>query len=398
MSSRLVTVTIDVAEAAADATHSSGGGAHDVRVFRNGTLVKLWTGDVLQGRQRVTLEAPVTMVAGDNHLTAYAFNRENVKSADASVDVIGGAALARKGTAYVLAVGVNQYANAEYNLKFAGADATAFGSELQAQQLKLDRFQRVEIVQLLDGDATKANLLLALRRLSTDVALPPNVPNALSRLARAEPEDAVIIFFAGHGTAKGARFYLVPHDLGHDGPRGRVDARAIETILAHSVSDLELEGAVQELDARELVLVIDACNSGQALEAEERRRGPMNSKGLAQLAYEKGMYILTAAQSYQAALETSQLGHGYLTFTLVEEGLKRGMAGGGRKDGDISVRDWFDYARLRVPELQQDSDEARLLLALDDDPANRDSVRNLQRPRAFYRREIEAVPAIIGRR
>jgi hypothetical protein len=40
-------------------------------------------------------------------------------------------------------------------------------------------------------------------------------------------------------------------------------------------------------------MVIDACNSGQALEAEEKRRGPMNSKGLAQLAYEKGMYILT---------------------------------------------------------------------------------------------------------
>ena len=41
-----------------------------------------------------------------------------------------------------------------------------------------------------------------------------------------------------------------------------------------------------------------------------------DSKGLAQLAYEKGMYILTAAQSYQAAQETSQLGHGLLTTRL----------------------------------------------------------------------------------
>ncbi len=70
------------------------------------------------------------------------------------------------------------------------------------------------------------------------------------------------------------------------------------------MSDLELETAVEGLDAQQVLLVIDACNSGQALEAEERRRGPMNSKGLAQLAYEKGMFILTAAQSYQAALET----------------------------------------------------------------------------------------------
>ncbi len=79
---------------------------------------------------------------------------------------------------------------------------------------------------------------------------------------------------------------------------------------------------VEGLDAGHLLLIIDACNSGQALEAEEKRRGPMNSKGLAQLAYEKGMYILTAAQSFQAALEAAQLGHGLLTYALVEEGLK----------------------------------------------------------------------------
>ena len=49
----------------------------------------------------------------------------------------------------------------------------------------------------------------------------------------------------------------------------------------------------------------------------------MNSKGLAQLAYEKGMYILTAAQSYQAAQEASRFGHGFLTYALVEEGIEQ---------------------------------------------------------------------------
>jgi len=52
----------------------------------------------------------------------------------------------------------------------------------------------------------------------------------------------------------------------------------------------------------------------------------MNSKGLAQLAYEKGMYILTAAQSYQAAQKAARLGHGFLTYALVEEGLKTNAA------------------------------------------------------------------------
>ena len=102
--------------------------------------------------------------------------------------------------------------------------------------------------------------------------------------------------------------------------------QGLQSILSHSISDIELEEAVEGLDAGHLLMVIDACNSGQALEAEEKRRGPMNSKGLAQLAYEKGMYILTAAQSYQAALEAAQLGHGLLTYALVEEGLKTPIA------------------------------------------------------------------------
>ena len=84
--------------------------------------------------------------------------------------------------------------------------------------------------------------------------------------------------------------------------------RVCKLILEHGISDEELERAVEGIDADKLLMVIDACNSGQALEAEERRRGPMNSKGLAQLAYEKGMYILTAAQSYQAAQEASATG------------------------------------------------------------------------------------------
>src|SRR5207249_3838908 len=211
--------------------------------------------------------------------------------------------------------GVNEYANAQYNLKYAVADAQSFAEELRRSQTQVGRFDRVEVVPLLNENATKANILSALRRLAGAVE-PPLKAGSLDRLTRAEPEDAVIIYFAGHGTAQGQRFYLIPHDLGYDGSRSELNESAIKSILAHSISDVELEESVEGLTAGSLLMVIDACNSGQALEAEEKRRGPMNSKGLAQLAYEKGMYILTAAQSYQAALEAAQLGHGLLTYAL----------------------------------------------------------------------------------
>ena len=123
--------------------------------------------------------------------------------------------------------------------------------------------------------------------------------------------------------------------------------------------------------------MIDACNSGQALEAEEKRRGPMNSKGLAQLAYEKGMYILTAAQSYQAALETSQLGHGYLTFALVEEGLKKGMADRRPKDGLVRCANGSTTRPNACRRCRTPRTGSRLLLAQDDKAADPNLVRNL---------------------
>ena len=238
-------------------------------------------------------------------------------------------------------------------------------------------------------------------------AIPPGLeklPPALEKLKATQPEDAVFIYFAGHGTAQGQRFYLLPHDLGYQGERTALDAAGMQMILEHGISDEELERAVEGIDADKFLMVIDACNSGQALEAEERRRGPMNSKGLAQLAYEKGMYILTAAQSYQAAQEATQLGHGFLTYALVEEGLKQDAADSDPKDGQVSVREWFDYASRRVPNMQlekmkQSRDLGLNLSFVASEERVADSERRLtQTPRVFYRRESEARPLIVAKR
>jgi len=155
------------------------------------------------------------------------------------------------------------------------------------------------------------------------------------------------------------------------------------------------------LAAGSLLMVIDACNSRQALEAEEKRRGPMNSKGLAQLAYEKGMYILTAAQSYQAALEAAQFGHGLLTYALVEEGLKSGGADFEPKDGVVNAREWLDFATERVPQMQeQKMKETRglgIAFVEGEQKIADPEKRSVQRPRVFYRREMETSPLVVAK-
>jgi WD40 repeat protein/uncharacterized caspase-like protein len=403
LTSRKVKIKIEVTDAAPDKDNPQGTGARDLRLFRNGSLVRVWHGDVLKGQPSAVLDEEITVAAGPNRLTAYAFNKDNVKSKDAQLSLTGADSLKRGGTAYVIAVGINEYANPQYNLKYAVADAESFGEEVQRRQRQVGRFERIEVIPLLNENATKANILAALRRLAGAAGPPSLKAGPLDRLKRAEPEDVVIIYFAGHGTAQAQRFYLIPQDLGYNGDRNKLSEEGLQSILSHSISDLELEDAVEGLDAGHLLLIIDACNSGQALEADEKRRGPMNSKGLAQLAYEKGMYILTAAQSYQAALEAAQLGHGLLTYALVEEGLKTPVADKEPKDGVVNAREWLDFATDRVPQMQEEKMQqgrgVGLGIAFAEGEQNiaDPQKRSVQRPRVFYRRELEASPLVIAK-
>jgi WD40 repeat protein len=373
-------VKVEVVEAPA--------GARDVRLFRNGSLAKVWHGDVLRGQKTVMLQAEIALVAGENRLTAYAFNHDNIKSLDATLVATGAESLRRKGVAHILAVGIDRYANPEFQLQYAVADATDFAAELQLRQQSLGTYEHVEVVPLLNENATKVRILETLAGLAK----------------KAQPEDVVVIYFAGHGTARGDRFYLVPHDLGYQGGRTALDAAGLSAILEHSISDIELQQALEGLDVAQSLLIIDACNSGQALEAKEKRRGPMNSKGLAQLAYEKGLYLLTAAQGYQAALEAVQLGHGFLTYALVEEGLKQNAADFEPKDGAIVAREWLDYATERVPQMQADRmREGRTLVHeiafVDGEEKIQDlEKRSVQQPRVFYRRELDQQPWIISKK
>jgi WD40 repeat protein len=372
-------------------------GAKDIRLFRNGTLVRIWHGEwgtqdgcrlqpqtSPQGARRVLCATTVPVVAGENRFTAYAFNFDNVKSLDGELSVTGGIPK-RAGTLYILAVGVGEYENKDFDLRYAEPDAQEFGAELKKQQDGLQSY-RVEVTPLYNERATKKNVL-----------------DELAALAKkAQPEDAVFVYFSGHGMAYGDRFYLIPHDLGYMGSREELDEAGLSALVSHGISDVELNDAFEGMDAGRLLLVLDACHSGQALEAEEKRRGPMNSKGLAQLAYEKGMYVLAAAQSYQAANENGRLKHGYLTYALVEEGLKGGLADDEPKDGRIAIREWLDYAAARVPliyeeQKKEDEEMAGIHLGSQSQRGMRLKADEAQRPRVFYRVDLEEQQMLVAR-
>jgi len=106
------------------------------------------------------------LVNGQNQLSVYAFNNDNIKSTDAFLTVNGSEKLKRKGVLYIIAIGVGKYANPKYNLNYVELDATEFGEQLRLKQSKLKQYERIEVIPLLSREATKSNILAAFQRLA----------------------------------------------------------------------------------------------------------------------------------------------------------------------------------------------------------------------------------------
>jgi WD40 repeat protein len=371
-------VTVEVSRPAG-APAAGGAGAYDLRLFRGGQLVayapaeggELKT-DPATGRATFTFDdVRLPRPRGDSggearrvEFTAYAFNEDKVKSPTARASFEPAVPPpAAKGRAYVVSVGVNAYENEEWDLRFAANDARRLQEVVATRVRQGGEYEEVVGVPLIsdyasDGGrkqspralketaATKGNFkavldLLAGREVDGEVL--KGVPNA-DKLRRATPEDLVIISFSSHGYAdERGRFFLFASDTGRSG--GLRDA------LGRAVSSDELGAWLRDVDAGELILVVDACHSAASVQGEGFKPGPMGSRGLGQLSYDKGMRILTSTQADDVALESGLIEQGLLTYALTRDGLEAERADFRPKDARITVAEWLAYGVERVPTL-----------------------------------------------
>jgi hypothetical protein len=78
----------------------------------------------------------------------------------------------------------------------------------------------------------------------------------------------------------------------------------------------------------------------------------MGSRGLGQLAYDKGMRIIAATQANDVALEVGKLKQGLLSYALIKDGIEEGKANieePGKPE--LFTGEWLRYSEQRVPEL-----------------------------------------------
>jgi WD40 repeat protein/uncharacterized caspase-like protein len=374
-------VTVEVADANGEQVREGKritlhSGVVDLRLFRDGQLVGHVPGSLkLDGKGKAIVVLPVRLRRDQLNekveFTAYAFNVDRVKSAAAGYTFEprqSGPAI--KGRAYVISVGVNAYEDKSLNLSFAANDAQ-LSAEMLTRKLSTTGLYREVIPISLASDhakgtsdnavtaklATKQNFHAVLDALAHGLAgADPNamrqIPGA-DKLRKVEPEDLVLITFSSHGyTDRQGKFYLIPYDTGRDLeflPGGDIAPSS----LSQFISSDELSQWFQEIDAGELALIVDTCHSAAAVDEPGFKPGPMGSRGMGQLAYDKGMRILAASQADDVALELNQLQHGLLTYALMEEGLNQRKADQ-NTDGRITLAEWLAYGVERVPALYEE--------------------------------------------
>ncbi len=295
--------------------------------------------------------------------SAYAFNDDKVKSTTARRTLtLPENSIQRKGRAYLITVGVNAYENPEWDLTYAANDALQISELLPDRLAQTGQFSKIVVVPLISdsrieqgkrvltkNDATKENIKAVLDLLSgrtIDDRVRNRIPNA-NQISPATPDDFVLIAFSGHGHAdKSGNFYFFPHDIGK-GHGQTVD----RDLLRNTISSLELTSWTRDVDAGNIAMIVDACHAAATVEGAGFKPGPMGSRGLGQLSYDKGMQILTSTQADDVALESRLIQQGLLSYALVQDGVKAEQADFKPKDELVYLTEWLQYGVKRVPEL-----------------------------------------------
>jgi hypothetical protein len=267
---------------------------------------------VAAGTTEVALELPLDpghnlVQARVYDATATIFTETPLLEAGGTVPPAGGHRL------YVLAVGINQFALKTIGLRYAVADSESFAGLIRQAAAPL--FSNVDVTELTDGQATRAGILAALAHLAGVV----------------RADDTFIFYVATHGVrSQGTgRFMLVPQDIGSVATWDAIDAASID--------ETTLIAALARINARDALLLLDTCYSGE-----------LTADNLANIGHETGRYLLAAAGSDQEALDSFDNKNGVFVYAVREA-----LQGRAAHDdaGTISALSLGEYVARRVGEL-----------------------------------------------
>ena len=228
-----------------------------------------------------------------------------------------------------LVIGINNYLEIP-KLEKAVGDAQAIGQTLSSLGY--------QVTTALDMDRRGLNL-------------------ALSKLyASVEPGDTVLVHYSGHGVQIENDNYLLPADV-----PAPTDGNA-ELLKSESLRLLTLIETLGQKGAGARILIIDACRDNPFATGGKRSIG--GTRGLANVATDKGTFIMYSAGAGQAALD--RLGESDVTTTSVYTRVLLSRL----KDPTIKLRDLAASVRDEVEKMGKSVGHDQRPAYYDDLPAD----------------------------
>ena len=278
-----------------------------VQLLRNGRMLtkeQLLSEDVLAQKDTLLrVRYRIAVLPGRNSIEAVAVNATRVRSAPSRADISVETDRQENPSLYVLTVGADTYAPAFPDLQFAGVDARSLADELSRQEGGM--YSRVYVKTLLNRDATKERVFAALKEFD-----------------EIGPQDVLLLFFSGHGVRQRnndgrTRYYYLPAGVTRS------------TLQQRGMAWDDFTGQLARLDAGRVILLLDACHSGDV------SGGASNEKVASSLAGEVGI-VFTSSSGNEFSYEDRSWGHGAFTRALLD-----GLRGKADFTGD-KVVDWSE--------------------------------------------------------
>jgi formylglycine-generating enzyme required for sulfatase activity len=188
-----------------------------------------------------------------------------------------------------------------------------------------------------------ADQILLLTDKETDPDHLPTKSNLKSQIAavlkQVQPNDIVVVFFAGHGMLLKEAGYLCPLDF--DGKQTAATGWKID----------ELRLLLQECRAARKLLILDSCHSGGS--SGKAAFGSSGQEVGAEFEHAQGQITLSSCRAHELSQENRAEGHGLFTLSFA-----RGMEGFADFDqnGIVDSDEIYRHVLSEVPALAREQD------------------------------------------
>jgi len=298
------------------------GGPGKVVVRNGGTTVGVFDAPATaKDGDSVTLSEAIPVVNGGNSISVVAYNRLGTVGSEPAQASLNAEVKEAPPTLYVIAVGVDDYADSRLKLKFSVPDARAVGDILADAGKSL--FAGVVERRVLDADATATGIAAAFGELAQVV----------------KPNDVFVLYFAGHGITQNGSYYFLPQNFVYQSPA---------SIESEGIDQGQIQKWMASISAQKSILLFDTCESGTVAELAFATRGIAEETAIDKLNHAIGRSVISASSDTEPALEGYR-GHGVFTYAFLEA-IANGDANG---DGVVDLTELFQYIDTQVPDISK---------------------------------------------